>query len=198
VAGIGVLVLVATLALLGVGIRTGTVLRLRRPRRSPRPSWVREAPVSRTEADRRSLELLRSVVNPDEWEMFRELGFICMTGRRAGHDERRLPRYRYLVYPHQPVVALLPRSLSPVREYCVEFPTDGSRSLPRGDDILAKWMTLRADEDRLLAFANVSSPGFQIPIAQIESDIARLRRWEARSTEKTALKTAARPALPRP
>ena len=40
-------------------------------------------------------------------------------GRRAA---RRPPRYRYLIYPHLPVVALLPRSMAPVREYCVAVP----------------------------------------------------------------------------
>ena len=41
-------------------------------RRRP-PTWVREAPVSQAEADRRSLDLMRSVVNDDEWAMFTEL-----------------------------------------------------------------------------------------------------------------------------
>ncbi len=36
------------------------------------PSWIREAPLPPDEAERRSLELLRSVVNEDEWDQFRE------------------------------------------------------------------------------------------------------------------------------
>lgn len=155
-----------------------------RGRRRPPPEWVRESPVGRPEAERRSLELLRSVVNEDEWAMFTELGFICVTGRRFRRDGREaLPRYRYLVYPHLPLVALLPRSMAPVREYCIQFPdveNDGDDGLlPVGDDLLAKWMTVRADEDRLLAFANVCNAGCQIPLSQIERDLRRLARWQA-------------------
>lgn len=141
--------------------------------------------MSGPEAERRSLDLLRSVVNPDEWEMFQALGFICVTGRRFRRDGREaIPRYRYLVYPHLPLVAVLPRSMAPVREYCIQFPEtsglDGDDArLPTGDDVLAKWMTVRADEDRLLAFANVSNAGCQIPLNQIERDLRRLARWRA-------------------
>lgn len=154
-----------------------------RPRRRRVPEWAREPPVSRDEAERRSLELLRSVVNPDEWEMFTDLGFICVTGRRFRRDGREaLPRYRYLIYPHLPLVALLPRSMAPVREYCIQFPEvelGGDGLLPTGDDVLAKWMTVRADEDRLVAFANVCNAGCQIPLNQIERDLRRLTRWQA-------------------
>lgn len=180
-AGLVVLLLVVSLGGLALAMRGGMRLPRPRMRRTVRPSWVREAPLSRAAAERRSLELLRSVVNPDEWAMFEELGFICVTGRRAGRGPGALPRHRYLIYPHLPLVALLPRSLAPVREYCVQFPERGGRpELPTGDDVLAKWMTLRADEDRLLRYANVSSPGCQIPLGQIHRDIARLRRWERR------------------
>jgi len=155
-----------------------------RPRRRRAPGWAQEAPVSRDEAERRSLDLLRSVVNPDEWEMFTDLGFICVTGRRFRRDGREaLPRYRYLIYPYLPLVALLPRSMAPVREYCIQFPEvelagpDGL--LPTGDDLLAKWMTVRADEDRLVAFANVCNVGCQIPLNQIERDLRRLARWQS-------------------
>jgi hypothetical protein len=73
--------------------------------------------------------------------------------------------------------------MAPVREYCIQFPEvelagpDGL--LPTGDDLLAKWMTVRADEDRLVAFANVCNAGCQIPLNQIERDLRRLARWQA-------------------
>ncbi len=116
--------------------------------------------------------------------MFTELGFICVAGRRPGRAPDGPPRYRYLIYPHLPVVALLPRSMAPVREYCVQFPDrsspGGTTLLPAGDDVLAKWMTLRADEDRLLAYANVGGAGCQVPLSTVERDITRLERWHAR------------------
>jgi hypothetical protein len=187
-----------TMALLGLLARSsGWRPFARRGARRP-PGWVRESPVHSAEAERRSLELLRSVVNADEWDMFSELGFICVTGRRGPRSARRgltLPRYRYLIYPHLPLVALLPRSMAPVREYCVQFPdlsTGADQTLPTGDDVLAKWMTLRADEDRLLAFANVCNAGCQIPLSQIERDLRRLARWQAAREE------AAERGLPAP
>ena len=112
--------------------------------------------------------------------MFRDLGFICVRGRRRAAGAP--GRYRYLVYPHRPVVALLPGSLAPVREYCIQFPEAAAgraEKLPAGDDVLAKWMTLRGDEERLLSFANVAAPGCEVPIEDIERDLERLDRWRA-------------------
>lgn len=155
------------------------------------PAWVGEPPLRPADAERRSLELLRSVINPEEWDMFRELGFICVTGRRGrrpGSPPDSPPRYRYLIYPHLPVVALLPRSMAPVREYCVQFPdrtgVPGGPLLPVGDDVLAKWMTLRADEDRLLSYANVGGAGCQVPLSTIERDLKRLEGWSARQEDQ--------------
>ena len=159
-------------------------LRARGDRRRALPAWVSEPALGREAAEQRALDLLRSVVNPEEWEMFRDLGFICVAGRRPGRAPGGPPRYRYLIYPHLPVVALLPRSMAPVREYCVQFPdrsaTGATSLLPAGDDVLAKWMTLRADEDRLLAYANIASACCQVPLETVERDITRLERWRER------------------
>ncbi len=148
-----------------------------RPRRPARDA-VLELPALRM-AERRAMDLLRSVVNPEEWAMFSDLGFICVEG--GGTESRGGPRHRYLIYPHSPVVALLPGSLTPVREYCILFPEldDQVAALPAGDDMVAKWMTLRGDEDRVLTFANVSSAGCEIPLHRVERDLDRLRRWES-------------------
>ena len=175
------------LALLAVALYLISVRPVARPLRRRAPDWAHEAPVGRGEAERRSLHLLRSVINEDEWRMFTELGFLCVTGRRFRRDGREaLPRYRYLIYPHLPLVALLPRSMAPVREYCIQFPEldldEDDGRLPTGDDVLAKWMTVRSDEDRLLAFANVSNAGCQIPLSQVERDIRRLARWQSEHT----------------
>ena len=188
-AGVGVLLLLAALAGIALLVRRATLSRRRSERRvrTVRPPWLSEPRLSPEEAERRSLELLRSVVNPEEWQMFDDLGFICVAGRRPQRPGRPAPygpRYRYLIYPHLPVVALLPRSMAPVREYCIQFPErvrdGGAEALPAGDDVLAKWMTLRSDEERLLAFANVASAGCQVPLGQIERDLRRLDRWQAR------------------
>jgi hypothetical protein len=177
-------VMIVVLAVVAARLMIGAA-RPRRALRSRPPAWATEAPVGASEADRRSRDLLRSVINDDEWAMFSELGFLCVTGRRLREDGRLAsPRYRYLIYPHLPLVALLPRSMAPVREYCVQFPERDRHGgvgddLPIGDDVLAKWMTVRANEDRLLAFANVSNAGCQIPLSQIERDLRRLSRWQA-------------------
>lgn len=183
--GLEVIALLGALGVLGIAMR-GRGVGPARSAAGP-PEWVREHPVGTEEAERRSLELLRSVVNADEWEMFRDLGFICVTGRHGascGGRRDGVPQHRYLIYPHLPVVALLPRSMAPVREYCVRFPDrhapGGTAVLPAGDDVLAKWMTLRADEERLLSFANVAGAGCQVPLGRIEHDLVRLDRWHAR------------------
>jgi len=184
-AGLWVIALVMTLGGLAMAMaRPARAARGRRRSGAGLPRWVSERPLSREAAERRSLDLLRSVVNAEEWEMYRDLGFICVAGRRPGRSPDGPPRYRYLIYPHLPVVALLPRSMAPVREYCVQFPDRTSPGaaglLPAGDDVLAKWMTLRADEDRLLAYANIASAGCQVPLSTVERDITRLERWRER------------------
>ena len=47
--------------------------------------------------------------------------------------------------------------------------------------MLAKWMTLRADEDRCSRrTCNVGNAGCQVLASRIERDIASLERWRAR------------------
>src|SRR5204863_5150701 len=101
-------------------------------------------------AEQRARELLRSCVNDEEWAMYRDLGFIRVNGQlsrkaRGGHreqvdDERNAtssgaavadgdnstgaepPPYAYLIYPHKPIVAYVPKTGRLLSEYCVEFP----------------------------------------------------------------------------
>jgi hypothetical protein len=125
-------------------------------------------------AEQRARQLLRSCVNDEEWDMYRELGFIRVT--RAGAP------YAYLIYPHKPVVAYLPQTRELLAEYCVAFPDEtrpyGSARLPDSDDALAKWMALTGDERHLVGQANMHLPGRQIDPKQVRRDLWRLTQWE--------------------
>jgi hypothetical protein len=138
-------------------------------------------PGAERRAERRARSLLKSVVNREEWEMYRDLGFIRVLGQKA-HDGSGAAAYGYLIYPHKPIVAYLPVTNSLLSEYCVEFP-DLSHSLfgpklPDSDDVLAKWMMITADEERLLLDANMHLPGRQVDPQQVRRDLWRLAEWE--------------------
>jgi hypothetical protein len=135
-------------------------------------------------AEQKARELLRSCVNEEDWAMYRELGFIRVWGRQraADHDRVAGPAYAYLIYPHKPVVAYLPQTGRLLSEYCINFPDQtrpyGSTRLPDSDDVLAKWMALTGDEQRLLSAANMHLPGRQFDPAALRRDLWRLSRWE--------------------
>jgi hypothetical protein len=131
-------------------------------------------------AELRAQALLRSCVEESDWEMYRDLGFLRVwggSGDRAGGAS-----YAYLIYPHRPIVAYVPRTGALLSEYCVAFPDHskpyGSARLPDSDDVLAKWMALTADERRLVAEANMHLPGRQIDPGRVRRDLLRLARWE--------------------
>jgi hypothetical protein len=132
-------------------------------------------------AEQRARELLRSCVNEEEWAMYRDLGYLRVWGGE-GASEAPAERYAYLIHPHRPIVAYLPRTGALLNEYCVAFPDEtrpyGSARLPDADDVLAKWMALTADERRLIADANMHLPGRQVDPEQVRDDLARLARWE--------------------
>jgi hypothetical protein len=160
-------------------------------------------------AEQRARELLRSCVNDEEWAMYRDLGFIRVSGRlsRKGrgagrdHDDAATatattapaeptdpaaageqPPYAYLIYPHKPIVAYVPKTGRLLSEYCVEFPDlTGAISqtrLPDSDDVLAKWMALTGDEERLIRNANMHLPGRQVDPNRVRRDLWRLSEWE--------------------
>jgi hypothetical protein len=148
-------------------------------------------------AEQRARELLRSCVNDEEWEMYRDLGFLRVwggqaAGPEAGWDLGGAP-YAYLLYPHKPIVAYLPQTSQLLNEYCVEFPDDtkpfGSPRLPDADDILAKWMALKGDEQRLIGSANLHMPGRQVDPRKVQRDLWRLRQWERSRLQRTAQET---------
>jgi hypothetical protein len=139
-------------------------------------------------AEQRARALLKSCVNDEEWEMYRDLGFVRVWGTGADGPERGAGRglrgapYAYLVYPHRPIVAYLPQTGRLLNEYCVEFPDEtrpyGSARLPDSDDVLAKWMALTGDEERLIRNANMHLPGRQVDPNRVRRDLWRLSVWE--------------------
>jgi hypothetical protein len=139
-------------------------------------------------AEGRARELLRSCVNAEEWAMYRDLGFIRVIGKHSRRDSTRagadVPAYAYLVYPHKPIVAYVPGSGQLLSEYCVEFPdltgAGGRHRLPASDDVLAKWMALTSDEDRVIRRANLHLVGRQLDPARVRRDLWRLAEWERR------------------
>jgi hypothetical protein len=149
---------------------------LRRRRKAPRID-----PGTERRAERRARALLRSIVNRDEWEMYRDLGFIRVAGRNS-IDGSGAGAYCYLIYPHKPIVAYLPGSNSLMSEYCVEFPDHEEQvygpKLPDSDDVLAKWMMIRSDEEDLIKRANMHLPGRQVDPQQVRRDLWRLKVWE--------------------
>ncbi|HEX8977865.1 MAG TPA: hypothetical protein VF781_15275 [Solirubrobacteraceae bacterium] len=137
-------------------------------------------------AEQRARALLRSCVNEEEWAMYRDLGFIRVWGTQAdGPDAAGGTRgapYAYLIYPHRAIVAYMAQTHRLLNEYCVSFPDEtrpyGSARLPDSDDVLAKWMALTGDEQRLISTANMHLPGRQLDPARVKRDLWRLSQWE--------------------
>ena len=141
-------------------------------------------------AEQRARELLHSCVNEEEWGMYRDLGFIRVAGRHARREVDRPARaaYAYLVYPHKPIVAYVPETGQLLSEYCVEFPdltgSGGRHRMPASDDVLAKWMALTSDEDRVIRRANMHLIGRQLDPARVRRDLWRLAEWERRRGDR--------------
>ena len=124
-------------------------------------------------AEERARALLRSTAGAEALEMYVRLGFLALEKEEYG----------YLIYPQRPIVGYDARNGELLSEYCVKFqdgsePEAGER-LPDADDVLAKWLALRMDEQHTLATANVHPLGRQLDPAMVRRDLAALRRWEA-------------------
>ena len=194
--------LLALLALALIAVVLATPLALRRLKqwRAERPPRDRLGaahsldelydPGRERRAEQRARELLRSCVNAEEWGMYRDLGFIRVAGRHARREVDRGARaaYAYLIYPHKPLVAYVPESGQLLSEYCVEFPdltgSGGRHRLPASDDVLAKWMALTSDEDRVIRRANMHLIGRQLDPARVRRDLWRLAEWERRRGDR--------------
>jgi hypothetical protein len=154
-------------------------------------------------AEQRARALLRSCVDDEDWEMYRDLGFLRVWGRQADGPDGPAARgagapYAYLIYPHKPVVAYLPQTSTLLSEYCVQFldhsRPHGSARLPDSDDVLAKWMALTGDERRMIANANMHLPGRQVDPNRVRRDLWRLSRWERERMQGAARRAGRVPA----
>src|SRR4051794_24770718 len=183
-----VLAIVAAALAAPVVLRWAERRRLRRKARPRRRAELRDLgdPGRERRAEQRARELLRSCVNDEEWAMYRDLGFIRVFGqmtRRSGRAGATAGSpYAYLIYPHKPIVAYVEKTGRLLSEYCVEFPDlTGAISqsrLPDSDDVLAKWMALTGDEERLIRNANMHLPGRQVDPSRVRRDLWRLSEWE--------------------
>jgi hypothetical protein len=190
--GLAVIAIVAVVLCIPTLLRVGRTLAERRAeRRAGGPAeHVRLAdPGRERRAEQRARELLRSCVNEEEWDMYRDLGFIRVSGSVADPGSQSTG-YAYLIYPQKPIVAYVPKTRKLLAEYCVEFPdmaggTAGTR-LPDSDDVLAKWMALTGDERRLIADANLHLPGRQVDPGRVDRDLWRLSEWERQRSRRDA------------
>jgi hypothetical protein len=188
----GLVLIVLTLQLAWPSLKRA-LARLREQRAARRAAAAREGggydPGRELRAEQRARELLRSCIEDHDWAMYRDLGFLRVWGglgarpasAEAAPQEPRTP-YAYLIYPHRPIVAYMPQGEVLLSEYCVEFPDQarpyGGARLPDSDDVLAKWMALKADERGLISEANMHLPGRQIDPEMVRRDLLRLARWE--------------------
>jgi hypothetical protein len=174
----------ALLALLAFGPDARRALRRRHGRREPAPARGYD-PGRERRAERRAGELLRSVAGERLHAMYRELGFLAVTGGRSADSG-----YGYLIYPQRPIVAYERASGELLNEYCVVFADRSERPegerLPDADDVLAKWIALTGDERSLIADSNMHAPGRQVDPMQVRRDLLRLRAWEARGERVAA------------
>ena len=136
-----------------------------------RRRYVRNAARERR-AEQRARDLLRSTAGDEALEVYERFGLLSVENSEYG----------YLIYPHRPLVAYDAASGELLSEYCVRFrdgsdPEAGER-LPDADDVLAKWMALRADERELIGTANVHPLGRQLDPAMVRRDLSALRQWQ--------------------
>jgi hypothetical protein len=134
-----------------------------------------------TEATARGL--LRSCLEPRDWVMYRELGFVRVHGDAAdplaGQEE---PRRSYLIYPHRPIISYVAAKNRPLCEHHIVFGKSGGHlplhPLCASDDVLCKWMALTGDEHGVLHAAIGARPGSGLKLAKVHRDLGRLARWD--------------------
>jgi hypothetical protein len=178
------LVILLVVVLIGAAALLPALARRRLRRGEGPPRFVRD-PARDAEAERRARELLRTIAGKRVHAMYCELGFVELrpVGETPGQAGAEEARYGYLIYPHRPIVAYDAGRGELLSEYCVRFPDrtepEAGEWLPAADDVLAKWLALRADEQGLISTANMHLPGRQLDPEMVRRDLATARAWEA-------------------
>ncbi|WP_210492747.1 hypothetical protein [Patulibacter sp. SYSU D01012] len=158
-------------------------------------AWLAEGHDGRAErrdAERTARELLRTCLDLESWEMYRDLGFVRVWGTlgRAPAPAGRRPApgvaYAYLVYPHRPHVVYLPQTTTLLGECAVELAGSTAEELAPSDDLLAHWMALTGDEPGVVAAAHIATPGSDLSRRAVRRDLWRLREWERERAERYA------------
>lgn len=194
--GLGITALVALILAVDALAHT-LVARFRRWLARPRIEAELAAidPGRERRAEQRARELLRSCVSEEDWQIYRRLGFLRVWSHSTrGHHNG--PTIAYLIYPHRPIVSYVAQTGRLLYEYCVTFPaaeSNGSKVLPDSDDVLAKWMALNADEQRVLRHANMSLPGKALDPGTVARNIWQLGRFERERMREAASELAASP-----
>ncbi len=166
----------------------------RRNAQASAEEMVVQDPGRERRAEQKARALLRSCVNQEDWDMYHDLGFIRVWSTLGYADlsgsafhfrtaqRTPEPECAYLLYPHLPIIAYLPKTRRLVGEYCVTFEDEtrpyGSSRLPDADDLLAKWMALTGDERTVVSTANMHLPGRQVSTEHVQRDLRRLAQWE--------------------
>lgn len=119
-------------------------------------------------AEARARELLGEIAGDRELAAYDRFGFISFEPADRG--------YGYLLYPHRPIVIFEAATHQPLGEWCVRFRDEGE-PLPAADDVLAKWLSLSANEHGLAERANVDPLGTQIDPDHVRRDLTHLRAW---------------------
>lgn len=180
------------LALTGGGLALAGVILMLRHRRhhdadgsSSRETIDVGDPGRERRAEQRARRALRDVLTDEEWEMFRELGFVRVWGtstygpvQGGTRATRAGAPYAYLIYPHRPAVSYLPQTRELLGEFSIAGPDLPQDRGCEASDVLATWLALTADEDAAIADAGFNLLGRQLDPVQVSRDLHRLRQWE--------------------
>lgn len=134
-------------------------------------------------AERRAERMLGDVLGADALEAYRALGFLHAFGSSRDGEAA----CGYLIYPHRPIVSFDVTTGEVLNEHGVEIRGRAVEGVgvrrSEAEDVLAKWMAIRADERGLINEANMHLPGRTLDPDRVRRDMARLSEWTGRSSQ---------------